>query len=360
MIRKIAALLLAGLCLLLCACASQPESRDALSLWYPEEAPLARLLPELAEAYNQNRSPSALPLALRCFPDEQALLDALSAAPPDLLLCSQELALPLYESGALRPLTLTTAPEYGAMLLGRSEAVGSSFFPLGSELELLCGSAETIGSLDNLEALFAAAAEYGAANARPFLGADALAPLLYQLMLGRGSEFHARRDLDGGSRVYRDAYNLIAEAAFQGGLDLEADPLSRLTDGALPCAVLSSGALVGLEEENLAFRPLPGRAAEEALLARCWGLAVTAGAGRNLRSAGAFLGWLLEGERAASLPLKAGLVPALPGEVPADTALSRLLLELRDAVLHLPDGESDYVRNHRDFEARFRAALALF
>ena len=360
MIRKLTALLLAGLCLLLCACTAQPESRDALSLWYPEDAPLARLLPRLAETYNQSRDPSALALSLRSFEDEQALRAALSAAPPDLLLCSQELGLRLYESGALRPLSLTPAPDYSPALADRSEAVGVRFFPLGSELELLCGSAETLAGLDTLEALFAAAADYGAETGLPFLGADALAPLLYQLMLGQGSEFHARRDLDLNNPVYRDAYNRIAEAALQGGLDLEAEPLSRLQSGELPCAVLSSGALSGPEAEGMAFRALPGHAAGEALLARCWGVAVTAGAGRSLRSAGAFLGWLLEEERAASLSLEAGLVPALPGEVPADTALSRLLLELRDTSLHLPDGDSDYAQNRPDFEARFRAALALF
>ncbi len=331
--KRLIALLLLVL-LPLCACGREAPEPYAVSLWYAEGDPLAAPLEKLAEEYNRTKDRDALPVALRAFGSEEQLAASLDTARPDLLLCAHERAFDLDERGLL------TAAEAGGFaypekLAARCEGIGRSVFPLGAQVPLLCGEAESWDP-DGLSAFTA----------------DAFAPLIYQQMLDRGSEFLALPDRDPFNEDYREVYNGLAEAVFTGRLLLSETPGAELVEsGALPCAFVLSDALA-------ASPSLPVLAPEgESCLAEGRCLAVLTREGRQSRGTGAFLRWLLSEDRAARLALDAGLAPMTGAELTPGTPLEAALLEIAaEKDLHLPGPESSYVRNRERFELFFRQA----
>lgn len=364
-LRKIAAaVLLLCLCLPLMACAAEKNSRDAVSLWYVEGEAAAPALAALIGEYNAGLDGELLPLSLRAFPDEESLAAAFDTARPDLLLCAHPRAMALYDRGLTRdtaPALAGNPPAFAAWLTERFSAVGRSFFPIGTEVQLLYARSGSLGreAPEDLEALLSRAGAYGLENRAPFLTADSFAALFYQSLLSQGSEFHGLESLDIRDENYKRSYNLIAAAAYNEGLEALNYPGAALVQGGyLPCALTPSSALAGAETKGFEILPLPvsGRRLGETL-----GLAVTAPEGRGLRSAAAFLGWLMESGRASKLAYDSGLVPAAGERAEGDSPLAAVLAALWDAgALHLPDPDCDYYVNRVAFEASFRAALKRF
>ena len=343
--RRILCLVLLA-CLLLTGCGAQKADTAALSLWCASGDPLLPALRQAAETYNQSRKSGALPVAIREFEDAEALTNALNTTRPDLLLCSHTLAFSLSDRGLTTDAGL--ALSYPEGIAARAEGVGRSVFPVGSRVRLLVSREEIPTDL-------AALCRLAAAHGGPYLAADSFADLLCQAVLGSG-EFHADREKDCFSAAFREVWNVLAEAAFAGGITAgDASALSLLESG-LPVAYvysdsLASGVPAGFVLTAPGTQGLP-------LLGDLRCLAVTAGDSRSQHGAATFLRWLFSGARPARMALEAGLVPALPGGEGTD-ALSALLLSLRERSFFYADGGSDYVKNRAAFERETRRVLDL-
>ena len=364
MMRRSLICLLAALCLLLCACGAPRAKADSISLWYAEDDPAAAALCALAADYNRTADKELLRISLRALPDGESLAAAAGAGSlPELLLCSHDLALTLQEQGLLRDMRAAlgdAAPAYPADLAPHDEGLGRSVFPLGAAVQLLCRREDEPAPAD-LEALFRRAADYGRETGLPYCTADAFAPLFYQLLLLRDTEFQALRERDLRSPAYPEVYNLLAGAAYDHGLCVSDAAGARLVQsGQLPCALVDAPRLPGLALSGCVLTPLPGIGEGGPYLADLRCLAVTAREGRAGRSLGAFLAWLLEDARLQDLALQSGLVPVHSGApVAEDSPLNALLCGMGTRYrLFLADDSRSYLENRAAFEADFRAALA--
>lgn len=363
--RISAALLLAALLLALCACGQKKQTpKDAVSLWFLEGEPFAGQIAALAESYNRKADGDRLPVSVRSFPDEAALAAAFDAARPDLLLCGHERAFSLYEAGILTDAASwlgPSVPDYPEALRLYSPCIGRSFFPLGFDTQLLLTGPGGEGETD-MEALLTRAKSYGSETGLPYLTADSFSDLLYGMLLSQGTELHGLRRLDISEPDYVAAYNLLAGAAYTGGLaSFEAPAVELLRAGILPCAAARSSTLAGLEESGLSVAPLPRLEEGAVYLAEGIGLAVTVREGRDLRSPAAFLSWLCAPERLAESALAGGLAPAAAYEgAEAADHLSAVLLRLaREGEAHLPEPGADYPANRAALEAELRSAVEL-
>lgn len=326
---------------------AEPE-RPALLLWLAEDDALCDAFSMLAEEYAAAHPDRAI--ELRRFETTAELNAALTNAQPDLLLCDARLASEL--PGTLPeglPELLFDAPE--------------GFVPLGAELPVLVlreDDRALLEGCDTLEALCAAAGEYGRQTEKPFFSADSFARLFACALAQKGSPFFAMREQDLESEDYRTVYNLLAEAAFEGGLIAADAPVAAaVMRGELVCGLCSSRDLLTGEREGLAVRPLPPMEGCEALLdLQLHGLAVLPGA--DPKETADFLGWLLADDRAADMALAAGLIPAADGAwSEADGVLKSLSEAARSARCFLPEADSGYRLRGAAFEESFRAALAL-
>ena len=365
-------LFLAALSLALGACgkadANSETPRDAVSLWYVEGEALAPEITRLAEEYNASlRDRASLPVSIRSFPDEESLAAAFDVVQPDLLLCSHERAFALYDAGALQDLTSSVgaaAPAYPGALTRYSACIGSRYYPIGFEtLLLVARSDEDLGSAGtDLTALLELTAQYGKENGLPFMAVDSLADMLYDMLLALSTELHGVRRLDISNRDYVYAYNLLAEAAYTGGLIASEYPAAALVqNGHLPCAAAASSSLVQAEKSDYVVRPLPQLGDGKVYLAWASGLAVTAREGRSLRSAASFLSWLFEASRLSQTALSSGLVPAAGfGSGQAQNGLQAALVEIaRNSEPHLPVPDGDFCKNRKSLEEDLRAAVEL-
>ena len=361
--RKLLCLPWLLLCLLLCACGKTQElRRDGLSLWYSESDPAAAALAALAEQYNETVDRELLPVTLRALPGEDSLAALQSGAMPDLLLCSHGEALVLAREGLLRDVSGALAEDATSCrdgLLPDDPALGRSVLPLGGAVQLLC-LADASQPPRDLDALLRLAAAYGRDTGLPCLAVDAFAPLYRQLLLQRDAAFHPLRDGVRPNAAEIEAYNLIAGAAYDHGLLLtEQCALPLVRDGLLPCAVVDSAALPGLETEGCALLPLPGIETGGDYVSDLRCLAVTAREGRAGRSLTAFLDWLLTPEHLDTIAQSAGLVPIHAGAAGDGSPLSAALLDVGSRfALYPADDEPEYREKREAFEAEIREALA--
>lgn len=363
--KRILALVLAlALCLALCACGAEDEAKlETISIWYIEGEPGGAALVSLVQEYNES-SEAAVLVSLRSFADEESLAAAFDLARPELLLCSHAKALDLFGRELCRNIgaNLGEAPQYPEYLLERFAGVGSSFFPLGSQVSLLYARQGSLdeNSLSHMEALLEQCADFGRQERLPFFTADSFAALFFDCLLSLDTQFHAQRDLELFDENYRRVYNLIAQAGYEGGLiSSEYQGADLVRSGYIKCAAVDSTSLAGLSESGYVIAPLPQLEEGSARLADSFGLAVTARQERSLGSIVSFMRWILEPERLNSLALSAGLVPALSGASDdSGSALSEALMQVYEgAELYLPDYNSDYLKNRESFEDEFRRTL---
>ena len=365
---RIACFLLCA-CLLLSGCGEeiQTPEEETVSIWLVEGELLSAELAALAEQFNNASFP--VKAELRAFANEEELGAALDSARPDLIFCGHERAVALHEQGRLRDVSagFTHAPAYSESFLALSDCVGSAFFPIGAETELLAvngpafdqsaASALGRGSITSIEGLCAAASACGQ-QGQVFFTADSFTSL-FTLALGPvGSGFSGVREQDILSEDYKRVYNLLAEAAYEGGLaacDSPALPLAE--NGDVVCALVSSIELTGELSGELELHPLSGPAG---CFARAVGLAVTSPFSGREQAIAKFLSWLLQPQRAVELALPHGLIPAVTGWEPEEAGvLDTALLSLSSAELYFPPLDSGYFRTDGEFEHRFRAALEM-
>ena len=347
---RIACFLLCA-CLLLSGCGEeiQTPEEETVSIWLVEGELLAAELAALAEQFNNASFP--VKAELRTFANEEELGAALDSARPDLILCGHERAVALHEQGRLRDVSagFTHAPAYSESFLALSDCVGSAFFPIGAETELLAV---------NGPAFDQSAASARGQQGQVFFTADSFTSL-FTLALGPvGSGFSGVREQDILREDYKRVYNLLAEAAYEGGLaacDSPALPLAE--NGDVVCALVSSIELTGELSGELELHPLSGPAG---CFARAVGLAVTSPFSGREQAIAKFLSWLLQPQRAVELALSHGLIPAVTGWEPEEAGvLDTALLSLSSAELYFPPLDSGYFRTDGEFEHRFRAALEM-
>ena len=337
--------------------AEEPAART-LELWLAEDLPLCGALAELAADYGVQHP--ELNLKTVVYASEAELLVALERGGPDLFLCGEAAAEDLMAEGRLGSLSLSEE----APLLFRDAPVceAESLIPLCAEAAVLVLKEEDRALLedcDTLETLGRLASDYARREGKAFFSADSFAQLIACALAQKGSPFYTRRELDRGSEDYREVYNLLADAAFEGGLvSLNEPVLSAVERGNLICGVCGSRMLAKTEGDGLAVLPLPPMAGCEAMTeAQIWGLAVSAEADEEL--AADFLSWLLAQEGTAHAALEAGLVPAAEVKSTDKGVFAGLALVARSCRCFLPAPDSAYVRGGVDFERSFRETLAL-
>ena len=363
-------------CFLLCACfllsacgeeIVETPQEETVSIWFVDGALLSAELRTLSEQFNSASFP--VKTELRAFADEAELGAALDSARPDLILCGHERAVSLYEENRLGDVStgFSQPPAYNESFLALSDCVGRAFFPIGAETELLAvngtafesSEAGALGpnSLSTLEGLCAAAAACGQ-QGQVFFTADSFTALFTAALGPLGSGFSGLREQDMLSEDYKRVYNLLAEAAYEGGIaayDSAALPLVK--SGEPVCALVASTGLAREQDGNLSFWPMPGVSGS---LARAVGLAVTTPFSGREQTIARFLSWLLQPRRAADLALTRGLIPAIGGWAPEEPGgVETALLSLSEEMLYFPPLDSGFFRSDGEFEHRFRAALEM-
>ena len=359
-------IILLVLSLLLSGCGDNGE-RDYVSLWCLQSEPAAELLISLAEEYNASRPKGSLRVSVRSFPDEDSLAQGFDTMRPDILLCSHLKAQELSEQGLTREEGFSLQvplPEYRDYIKDRIPQTGRDIFPVGGNVQLIAAKKGSIslGEKDvfDFEYLCGLASAYGSKNRLPFFTADSFSALIYQALLNEGVEFHALKAYDIKNEEYLRIYNLLAEAAFSGGLISSSYSGPELINsGYLPCAALSGSDLSKLSRENLDFYALDK---SDALLSQLSCFVLTLREGRDSDSALAFLSWILSGGRFERLCVESGLVPVTENFVyETDDSFFQFLIKLGMVdKLHLPEIKSDFIANSKDFEADFRSAVSLF
>lgn len=329
----------------------QKTAVGSIRLWFaaPDCAPAV-----MDELLLRCREETGLAVFADYFPDEQALAAALETDRPDLLFCSHIRAAYIDGIGGLA--ALDEALPIPESLKEIQPTPGRVFFPIGSRLLLLLqNTALTEEKFDNLESLLNAAAD------TPFLTTDDWSMLLYTAMRAEGKEMQGLPEKDRENKSYRTLYNLLGEASFRGGLAItEQDAAEYVRQGLLPCAIVRSSALAGLNDTGLRVLPMPlPKRAETAYTAELMGFAMPSGTDAGKTEI--FLRWLWNGQ-GREAALDAGLAPITnpdPGAVP-DSELKQLLLTLTESnSLVWPDGQEAFFLNHESCEARLREALDL-
>lgn len=359
---RLIGLLLAALLLGGCGAGMTAAPRErALQLWLVEGDPLADALPALAAQYGEQEPETKL--FVTRFADEAALEAALEVTRPDLLLCSDGLMRELDAGGQLCSLALSEGdtPRFLPAFAALGDVLGSCYFPLGADTELLVvrvESAERFAGCDSLEALCAAASAYAGETGGPArFAVDSLCALFERAMTQKGLHFSG----EDNSAGYCALYNLLAQAVFDGGLCPETRDLpAALGRGELAAALCASRTLAGLDGTAFCFLPPPAYGGGEALSrAEIWGLAVLA-QDETRSDAARFVTWLCSYDRAVSAAISEGLLPAEAGRwlscgegaiVPWAAVAGRLHFWLPASDETLPETEGAV------FEQRVRAAL---
>lgn len=208
--KTAAAVLLLCLCLPLMACAAEKNSRDAVSLWYVEGEAAAPALAALIGEYNAGLGGELLPLSLRAFPDEESLAAAFDTARPDLLLCAHPRAMALYDRGLTRdtaPALAGNPPAFAAWLTERFSAVGRSFFPIGTEVQLLYARSGSLGreAPEDLEALLSRPGPTGWKTGPPFSQPTPFPPCFIRACCLRAASSTALKALTSGTKIINAA-----------------------------------------------------------------------------------------------------------------------------------------------------------
>ena len=355
--KKCVLILILVFCLLLSACGKSPESRDSVSIWCLENEAILPELNKVVEKYNKSLTGDYLPVSIRTFTDFDSLSHGFNALRPDLLICTQAKAEELKSLGLCR--------DIGSLFIGReiafpdyvcerSPLTGRSYFPIGGDIPLLCGTEEQ--NFENFNAMFNAAKEYGEKEGVPFLSVQRVPELIYYEMLSAGKEFHAIREFDLKSPLYKEVYNGIADGLFSGGVTIaDENTIELLNSGHLPFAGLFGSSLHGVDLSKLKISLMPAIKSDSEIYAHSSGFAVCIRDGREQKSTAQFLSWLFSQGRSADLSLKSGLVPFAPlAEIKGENQFEELLLSVSlEKELHLPEFDSDFVKNHQNFEKDF-------
>lgn len=340
------------LCLTINARTRPARRSQGITLWYTEED-CPRELMESALALCRQETGSWVEGV--CFPDEEALGEAFETGRPDLLFCSHVRAAQLDRRETLA--AIASPLPVPAALEGLRPAAGASFFPVGSRLPLLLvNTALCDTGFPDFETLLSTAGK------KPFVISGCWAEALYAACAAKGDTMTGIPAEDGENETYAALYNLIAGAAFRGGLLAGDEAVDRVRLGEIPCAVVRSTEVASVPRSDLTFRVLPlplPKGGETARPAELMGFALLGGA--DTEAAARFLQWLWNG-RCRELAFAAGLVPIADAYTGAggDSAFGELLAELAGSgALYWPDADEAFFQNRGACEREMRDTLDL-
>ena len=328
------------------------EHTRGITLWYTGEDCPAELMEALLARY---REETGCWVEGVCYADEPALGAAFETGRPDLLFCSHIRASQL--DGREKLGAIPAPLPVPAALAALRPAAGVSFFPVGSRLPLLLvNTAHGDGEFPDFEALLDAAGD------TPFVISDCWAEVLYTECRASGYTMTGLAAEDGRNETYARLYNLVAGAAFRGGLLAKDSAADYVRLGEVPCALTMSTSIAAIPRSDLTFRALPlppPKGGENAYPAELMGFALLGGA--DTEAAEHFLQWLWHG-RGNEMALAAGLVPSVDAHTGTggDSAFGRLLVSLAaPGALCWPDADEAFCQNRGACERGLRETLDL-
>lgn len=372
MIKLLSVLICA--CFLLPACGREPvepEREQELSIWYVQGDMLSEELSALTEQFNAETG--SVKVLLRAFATEEEFAAAMDSARPDMILCGHERAFALHEQGRLRDISAGfsgSAPAFHESFLQSSPCVGRSFFPAGAETPLLAVNSSAFKAssvysegqepFSSLEKLCAAAAAYGQNEGKVFFTADSFASLFAAALAESETPFTGIRQEDIKSTAYKEVYNMLAEAAYCGGVAGFGSPALPLAEsGDTVCALVSSPDIAPPLAEELSLYPQP-LFGDAPILARSYGLAVTSPFADRDGAAARFISWLYSPERVSEAAQARGLIPSVScGKPQSSDPRTELLHALSSSPLYFPELDNGCFRMNLEFEESFRAALEM-
>ena len=385
-------LLLASLCgcggVVSVSASAVPEAqRVKIALWYaPNGSPLWDNFTALLADYNNGSGATAgIRVSAKAFSSESELLTALSeagAAAPAAVICGLSAALSL-SGGAVMPATDTffSAAGLGSIQSAYLDACAPDgkllCVPLAAAPYLLLvnrslasGAAYPDTQLATPEGVCGAAQKYNDDTGKHFFTADDFTALFRVGLAQYGDQFHASREQDIKNKHYVTLYNLLAEAAYNGGVTaVDGDAAKAVAAGELACAIVSASEIMeyAADPDTLSVLPYPVVSGGTALYpASLLTAAITASGSEDQTAAAVFLSWLLG--NGDTLTANSGYYPSTQAlsSVSAGSGASPMAAAVTAAVkamaangtVSLPAPSAAGYAADTAFEASFRETLA--
>lgn len=397
--KRLISIIMALACLLLCltGCGGMvsvstspvPEAeRTKITVWYTDDGSLLwDSFRTLVGRYNGcDGATAGIRVSAKAFSSDTELLAALTAAgddTPAAVLCGLDAAL------SINGVAVSTGTYFSASSPG---GVASEYFaageldgkvrcvPIAAAPDMLMVN-KTLASkltdysdsaLSTIEGVCAAAQKYNDLTGRHFFTADSFTNLFRASLAQFGTEFHADRGQDIKNQYYVYVFNLLAEAAYNGGVTAaKGDAAKLVATGEFACAFVSTAEIMKYSKQvdagSISILPYPvvscGKALYPASLVEA---SITASGDRAQTAAAVFISWLLG--NSASLTGGTGYFPttqALASSASgADssplcnmvTAAVKSMAKNYAVVLPAPSAKA-YASNTQ-FESSFRETLA--
>ena len=384
----------------LCACGSVAASQSSASVPMAERTRIGVWCTDdggalwdnfcgLVSQYNSGAGASAGVIVMaESYPSDAALIKALGAAgsrAPDLVICSLESALDLEAGGT----AVSTDKYFSASDLsgvdaaclaagtvgGRLMCVPAAFSPYMLMINAdLAPESNGYGadSLSTLEGLCAAAQKYNDAAGKHFFTADSFTSLFCTGLAQYGDVFHASREQNIKNKHFVYIYNLLAEAAYNGGVTSSGGEAAQLTaQGGMACAAVTAAEIMICGSASgagtTAVLPFPVvQGGAKLYPSAVWEMSVTSGNDAGQKSAAKFASWLFgkgaelcgqSGWYSPSAPLSSVSAGSAGGLFGTVTAAAAAMGSQYAPTYQTPSADNS--KNNAQFEASFRETLSV-
>ena len=387
-LKKHISILLSAAALVGCltACGQTAEVRPAvkydaaITVWYTDDGtPMWQNLAALSKTYNSgDGAASGVTVTLKSFDSDSELMDAItSGGKPSLVVCSSDAALALAKtdgvavstskyvaSGTLNGLVSSyiEAGKLDGTLVGVPLAASMGLIMVNSALTSKL-SGYSASAMSTPEGVCQAANSYVKAAGSAFFTSDSFSLLFRTGLAQYGDEFRAQKESDIKSEHYVYLYNLLANTAYNGGVEItDDDPAGLVAEGKLPCAVVTSAdaAKYAGASQNVAYLPYPVVKGGKALYpVYICDMVITATAENECQASAAFIQWLLANSSGLTSGSGYYSAAALPGSGAdsASTAKLDAAVSSQSGSLYIPSPNAEYFADSTDFESSFREIL---
>jgi hypothetical protein len=362
------------------------EQRTAIDVWYVDDgSTLWDNFRSLISSYNMgDGAVSGVTVSAEPYSSDSKLLEALKDAGsgvPDIAMCSAEAALAMEASGVkVHTDTYFSADGLSSIqsgylsagvLSGRLLCVPAAVTPyvlmvndaLASKV-----SGYSAAMLSTAEGVCSAAQKYNDAAGDHFFTADSFAELFRTGLAQYGDKFNAQRDLDIKNDHYVYLYNLIAEAAYNGGVTAsDTDAAKLVAKGSMACAAVTSAEVVGSRAASgVSVLPFPVvQGGTKLYPAKMCEMVITGSDESGQKASAVFMNWLMG---------KGSELTALSGWYQPSAALSSLTADGKSGIAAVTDAAvgamagqyavtletpaASNLDNNLQFESSFRETLA--
>ena len=396
--RKTLSIILSGVLMLSCltACTGSPAASQTvydadITVWYVDDgSPMWDNFLSLVADYNAGDGVKAkVTVTVKAFGSDPELIKALASAgsaAPSAVICGLDAAVSL--SGSSIPIytdTYFTSVNTSSLIseyleTGRVDGKLAAV-PLAAAANVLMVNRSLAQKVpdydksifDSLENVCAAAAKYEDATNDHFFTASSFTSLFNIALAQMGGEFHARKDQDISNDNYVYLYNLLAEAAYDGGVTVtDDDPAKLVAAGEMACAYVSTvqamTALSGSDGAGIDFFPLPVvKDGAKLYTMELQDFVITAPDASQQAAAAGFMTWLLGSSHAltkdsgyfpAAESLSSSAISGSGTDSPVMKALaSAVKKETSQGSLYFQPADSGRFALNTEFEASFRDTL---